>query len=93
MDGFEVHGVRETQTLPANGGGKPVVITDEYWYSDYLHINVVMKHIDPRTGSVTMAHIAARGNESWRAHTPANPAARKRKTSVVLRSKFSPDQA
>jgi len=55
MDGFEVHGARETQTLPASGGGQPVTVTDEYWYSDYLHINVVMKHSDPRTGSVTMA--------------------------------------
>lgn len=55
MDGFEVHGIRETQTLPADGGGQPVVITDEYWYSDYLHLNMVVKHSDPRTGSVTMA--------------------------------------
>jgi hypothetical protein len=55
IDGLQVHGVRETQTLPASGGGQPVVVTDEYWYSDYLHLNVVMKHIDPRTGSVTTA--------------------------------------
>lgn len=53
MDGLQVHGVRETQTLPASGGGQPVVVTDEYWYSDYLHLNLMMKHSDPRTGSVT----------------------------------------
>lgn len=53
MDGLQVHGVRETQTLPASGGGQPVVVTDEYWYSDYLHLNVMVKHSDPRTGSVT----------------------------------------
>ncbi|MFZ0663576.1 MAG: hypothetical protein WAM66_12845 [Acidobacteriaceae bacterium] len=52
MDGLQVHGVRETQKIPAAGGtGKAVVVTDEYWYSDYLHINVVIKHIDPRAGS------------------------------------------
>lgn len=53
MDGLQVHGVREIQTLPASDNGQPVVVTDEYWYSDYLHLNVVMKHSDPRTGSVT----------------------------------------
>jgi hypothetical protein len=56
MDGLMVHGVRETQTIPAdaNGGGKPVVVTDEYWYSDDLRINMEIKHHDPRTGSVML---------------------------------------
>jgi hypothetical protein len=56
MEGLPVHGVRETQTIPAeNGGtGKEIVITDEYWYSDDLRINLIVKHSDPRTGSVTM---------------------------------------
>jgi hypothetical protein len=55
-DGLAVHGVRETQTIPADasGTGKAVMITDEYWYSDDLRINTVIKHDDPRTGSVTM---------------------------------------
>lgn len=53
IDGLQVHGVRETQTIPATDGGQPVIVTDEYWYSDYLHINVVVKHNDPRTGSIT----------------------------------------
>lgn len=53
MGGLQVHGVRVTQTIPASGGGQAVVVTDEYWYSDYLHLNVEMKHIDPRTGSIT----------------------------------------
>jgi hypothetical protein len=53
---ISAHGVREIQTLPAasSGTGNEVVLTDEYWYSDELHINVVVKHNDPRTGSVTM---------------------------------------
>lgn len=56
MEGLPVHGVRETQTIPAeNGGtGKEIVITDENWYSDDLRINLIIKHSDPRTGSVTM---------------------------------------
>ena len=56
MEGLAVHGVRETQTIPAEKSGieKEIVITDEYWYSADLRINVVIKHSDPRTGTVTM---------------------------------------
>ncbi len=63
MEGLSVHGVRQSQTVPTvNGGngvndangGKGVVITDEYWYSEDLRINLVLKHNDPRTGGVTM---------------------------------------
>lgn len=56
MEGLSVHGVREIQTIAdENGGtGKEVLITDEYWYSDDLRINLMIKHSDPRTGTVTM---------------------------------------
>ena len=56
IDGVSAHGVREIQTIPAANGntGNEIVLTDEYWYSDDLHMNVVVKHDDPRTGSVTM---------------------------------------
>jgi hypothetical protein len=56
MEGSPAHGVRETQIIPAesSGAGREIVITDEYWYSDDLRINLVIKHSDPRTGAVTM---------------------------------------
>jgi hypothetical protein len=54
MEGGPVHGVREIQAIPAEGNGKEIVVTDEYWYSDDLRINMVIAHNDPRTGSVTM---------------------------------------
>ena len=54
MEGGPVHGVREIQTIPAENGGKEIVVTDEYWYSDDLRINLEIVHNDPRTGSVTM---------------------------------------
>jgi hypothetical protein len=56
MEGVSVHGVRQTQTIPANtsGTGKDVVVTDEYWYSEELRINMMIKHNDPRMGSMTM---------------------------------------
>jgi len=56
MEGLQVHGVRITQTLPAaqSGTGQDVLVTDEYWYSEVLRVNLATKHEDPRTGSVTM---------------------------------------
>ncbi len=56
MEGVSAHGVRQTQTIPAetSGTGAEVVITDEYWYSADLRINLMIKHSDPRMGSVTM---------------------------------------
>jgi hypothetical protein len=53
IEGITAHGVRETQTIPSSTGSE-VVLTDEYWYSDDLHMNVMVKHSDPRKGSVTM---------------------------------------
>jgi hypothetical protein len=56
MEGVQVHGVRETQTIAAedNSSGKEVVVTDEFWYSADLRINLMVKHTDPRTGTATM---------------------------------------
>ncbi len=56
LAGLSVHGVRETQTIPADKSetGQDIVITDEYWYSNDLSINMIIKHVDPRRGSVTM---------------------------------------
>ena len=54
--GLQAHGVRITQTLPAaqSGTGKDVMVTNEYWYSDALRLNLMTSHTDSRTGSVTM---------------------------------------
>jgi hypothetical protein len=54
IEGLPVLGVRQSQTIPSENGGKGVVITDEYWYSEDLRINLVLKHNDPRTGGVIM---------------------------------------
>lgn len=49
MEGVIAHGVRETQTIPAaqSSSGKEITVTDEYWYSDDLRLNLVVKHDDP----------------------------------------------
>lgn len=56
MEGLEVHGYRRTVTIPSkiSGTPQPVIITDEYWYSEELHINMLEKHADPRTGELTV---------------------------------------
>ncbi len=56
MENVLVHGLRRTRTIPANvsGVGKPVVVVDEYWYSEELHLNILVKHEDPRSGQQTV---------------------------------------
>jgi hypothetical protein len=61
MEDVQVHGMRKSKTIPAqfSGTGQTVVVTDEYWYSDDLHLNMLVKHNDPRTGeqTVTVTHV------------------------------------
>jgi len=56
MENVQVHGIRVTKTIPhaVSGTGMAVVVTDEYWYSDELHINMLVKHKDSRTGEQTV---------------------------------------
>ncbi len=56
IEGIQARGVRQTQTIAAESGGtgKEIVITDEHWYSEDLRINLMIKHSDPRTETVTM---------------------------------------
>lgn len=53
IEGLPAHGVRESQNIAANAG-KQVIVTDEYWYSDDLRINLMIEHSDPRKDSVIM---------------------------------------
>jgi hypothetical protein len=53
MEGVPAHGIRETQAVTDEKDGKEVVITDEYWYSQDLRINLMIKHSDPRKGTTT----------------------------------------
>ena len=57
MSGVSVHGLRRTFTIQAPDGGtvKPIVVNDEYWYSEDLHLVMLQKHDDPRTGEQIVA--------------------------------------
>jgi len=65
LDGIEVHGYRRTMTLStkASGTDQSVVITDEYWYSEELHLNMLASHSDPRTGRLTVSVTHLNRNE------------------------------
>jgi hypothetical protein len=54
IEGVSAHGIRQTQTVSDENNGKDVVITDEYWYSEDLRINLMIKHSDPRKGITTL---------------------------------------
>jgi hypothetical protein len=57
MSGASVHGLRRTHVVQAMDGGtlKPISIVDEYWYSEDLHMVMLEKHTDPRTGEQIVA--------------------------------------
>ncbi|MGI8992518.1 MAG: energy transducer TonB [Bryobacteraceae bacterium] len=62
IEGLIVHGFRQSRTIPegAAGNNRPITITDEYWYSDELHMNITLKHTDPQHGTqlVTLTQVS-----------------------------------
>ena len=75
MENVLAHGTRVSRTVPAatSGTGKPVIVTDEYWYSDELHLNMLVKHDDPRTGqqTVTVTRLARTEPDEATSRVPA----------------------
>jgi hypothetical protein len=53
LEGLEVVGTRETMTFDANtfGNNRPLTVTKEFWYSQQLGINLMVKRVDPRHGT------------------------------------------
>lgn len=56
VSGVSDQGVRQVQKISADGSGtgREVTVTDEYWYSDDLRINLLIRRSDLRTGSTTL---------------------------------------
>jgi len=57
MNGVELTGLRQERTIPAenSGTGKPIVITDDFWYAPQLYVYLIIRHDDPRTGEQMVA--------------------------------------
>jgi hypothetical protein len=56
LNGLQAKGTRQTYTVSAqsSGTGDPVEVMDEDWYSEELHLNLLVRHSDPRTGIETI---------------------------------------
>lgn len=56
IEGVSAQGRRTIQTVPAGkiGNQFDIQVVDEVWYSPDLHMNVMTKHSDPRSGETTM---------------------------------------
>jgi hypothetical protein len=56
LNGLQAKGTRRTYAISAaaSGTGDPIEVEDEDWYSEELHINLLMRHSDPRIGVQTI---------------------------------------
>jgi hypothetical protein len=65
LNGMQAKGTRTTRTVPAqaSGTGKPVTVTDEVWYSEDLHMNLMEEHTDVRGGKQTVAILSIQREE------------------------------
>lgn len=65
LNGFEAKGTRTTRIVPAPASGtrNPVTVTDEVWYSEDLHMNLMEEHTDVRGGKQTVAILSIQRNE------------------------------
>ncbi len=65
LNGMQAKGTRTTRTIPAavSGTGKPVTVSDEVWYSEDLHMNLMEEHIDIRGGKQTVAILSIKREE------------------------------
>lgn len=61
LEGLTIQGTRRTKVIPAGdtGNAQPFEIVDESWYSPDLHVVLMTKHSEPRTGNVVyqLTHI------------------------------------
>ena len=65
LNGLQAKGTRISREVPApaSGTGKTVTITDEIWYSEELHMNLLELHTDVRGGKQTLAIISLKRDE------------------------------
>jgi hypothetical protein len=65
LNGMQAKGTRITRTVPSpvSGTGKPVTVTDEVWYSEDLHMNLMEEHTDVRGGQQTVAILSIKRDE------------------------------
>ncbi|MGA7339706.1 MAG: hypothetical protein WBE72_02920 [Terracidiphilus sp.] len=65
LNGMQAKGTRITRTVPAqlSGTGKEVKVSDEFWYSEDLHMNLLERHTDVRGGIQTVGILSIKTEE------------------------------
>lgn len=65
LNGIQAKGTRTTRVVaaPSSGTGKDVTVTDEVWYSEELHMNLMEVHTDVRGGMQTVAILSIQRDE------------------------------
>lgn len=65
LNGMQANGTRISREVPApaSGTGKTVIVTDEFWYSEELHLNLLEEHTDVRGGKQTIAILSLKRDE------------------------------
>jgi len=65
LNGLQAKGTRISREVPApaSGTGKTVTVTDEVWYSEDLHMNLMEEHTDVRGGKQTVAILSIKREE------------------------------
>jgi hypothetical protein len=65
LNGMQAKGTRITRVVPGetSGTGKPVTVTDEVWYSEELHMNLMEEHTDVRGGKQSVAILSIHRDE------------------------------
>jgi hypothetical protein len=65
LNGLQAKGTRRTFVVSAaaSGTGQPVEVVDENWYAEDLHINLLLRHSDPRSGVQTVGLSALKREE------------------------------
>ena len=65
LNGMQTRGTRISRIIPAqfSGTGKQVTITDEFWYSDDLHMNLLETHTDVRGGTQNVSILSIKRDE------------------------------
>lgn len=65
LNGMQAKGTRTSREIPAaiSGTGKNVTVTDEIWYCEELHLNLLEEHTDVRGGKQTLAIFSIKRDE------------------------------
>jgi len=54
LNGLQARGTRRINSIPDYDAGELIKVEDEFWYSEDLHLNLLLRHSDPGFGVETV---------------------------------------